>query len=41
MADCAKRFIETTQFIVQRFQAKAGSGEGGGGGGGGGGGLFE
>ena len=41
MADCAKRFIETTQFIVQRFQAKAGSGEGGGGGGGGGGGFFE
>ena len=39
MADCAKRFIETTQFIVQRFQAKAGA-EGGGGGDGGGG-LFE
>ncbi len=37
MADCAKRFVETTQFIVQRFQAKAGA-EGGGGGGSG---LFE
>jgi mitochondrial import inner membrane translocase subunit TIM8 len=37
MADCAKRFIETTQFIVQRFQAKAGAGADAGGGGG----LFE
>ena len=28
--NCAKRFLETTQFIIQRFQAKAGAdGEGG------------
>lgn len=28
LSDCAKRFLETTQFIVQRFQQKSGGGGG-------------
>ncbi|EIE26012.1 mitochondrial inner membrane translocase [Coccomyxa subellipsoidea C-169] len=28
LSDCAKRFIETTQFIIQRFQQKASAGGG-------------
>ncbi|CAK0736909.1 hypothetical protein CVIRNUC_000823 [Coccomyxa viridis] len=28
LSDCAKRFIETTQFVIQRFQSKATSGSG-------------
>jgi len=33
MSECAKRFIETTQFVIARFQAKAREDAAGGGGG--------
>ena len=33
MSECAKRFIETTQFVIARFQSKAREDAAGGGGG--------
>lgn len=33
MSECAKRFIETTQFVIARFQSKAREDTAGGGGG--------